>query len=117
MIYQTVPVFIPITWNKRLLAASAVKRLNLEIATPAGQFIRLTVSVMPNVKIATVKTSVLTVGKIPSHYSRVYHTAGGAAFGSAGARYTRGNAVTVNFPRMIGEKIKPVDKIKKYSNN
>ena len=34
------------------------------------------------------------------------------------ARYKAlGNAVTVNFPRMIGEKIKPVDKIKKYSNN
>lgn len=37
---------------------------------------------------------------------------------SDSARYkTLGNAVTVNFPRMIGEKIKPVDKIKKYSNN
>lgn len=117
MIYQTVPVFIPIIWNKRLLAASVGKRLNLEIATPAGQSIQSLVLVMQNVKIATVKTSVLTVGKIPSHYSRVYHTAGGAAFGSAGARYTRGNAVTVNFPRMIGEKIKHVDKIKKYSNN
>lgn len=34
------------------------------------------------------------------------------------ARYKAlGNAVTVNFPRMIGEKIKTVDKIKKYSNN
>lgn len=34
------------------------------------------------------------------------------------ARYKAlGNAVTVNFPRMIGEKIKHVDKIKKYSNN
>lgn len=34
------------------------------------------------------------------------------------ARYKAlGNAVTVNFPRMIGEKIKPVDKIKKCSNN
>lgn len=97
MIYRMALVFIPIIWNKRLPAASAVKRLSLEIAI--------------------VKILVLTVGKIPSHYSRVYHTAGGAAFGSAGARYTRGNAVTVNFPRMIGEKIKPVDKIKKYSNN
>lgn len=37
---------------------------------------------------------------------------------SDSARYKAlGNAVTVNFPRMIGEKIKPVDKIKKYSNN
>lgn len=37
---------------------------------------------------------------------------------SDNARYKAlGNAVTVNFPRMIGEKIKPVDKIKKYSNN
>lgn len=37
---------------------------------------------------------------------------------SDSARYRAlGNAVTVNFPRMIGEKIKPVDKIKKYSNN
>ena len=91
MIYQTAPVFIPIIWNKRLLAASAVKRLNLEIATPAGQSIQSLVLVMQNVKIAIVKTSVLTVGKIPSHYSRVYYTAGGAAFGSAGARYTRGD--------------------------
>ena len=31
--------------------------------------------------------------------------------------FALGNTVTVNFPRMIGEKIKPVDKIKKYSNN
>ena len=37
---------------------------------------------------------------------------------SDSARYKAlGNAVTVNFPRMIGDKIKPVDKIKKYSNN
>ena len=37
---------------------------------------------------------------------------------SDSARYKAlGNAVTVNFPRMIGEKIKHVDKIKKYSNN
>ena len=37
---------------------------------------------------------------------------------SDNARYKAlGNAVTVNFPRMIGEKIKPVDKIKIYSNN
>lgn len=34
------------------------------------------------------------------------------------ARYKAlGNAVTVNFPRMIGEKIKPVDKIKNNVHN
>lgn len=47
--------FIPIIWNKRLPAASAVKRLSLEIATPAGQSIQSLVLVMQNAKIATVK--------------------------------------------------------------
>ena len=37
---------------------------------------------------------------------------------SDSARYKAlGNAVTVNFPRMIGEKIKPVDKIKNNVHN
>lgn len=68
MIYQMAPVFIPIIWNKRFLAASAVKRLSLEIATPAGQSIQSLALVMQNAKIATVKTSVLTVGKTPSPF-------------------------------------------------
>lgn len=87
MIYQMAPVFIPIIWNKRFLAASAVKRLSLEIATPAGQSIQSLALVMQNAKIATVKTSVLTVGKTPSPFPCGLHNADRAKPGAQGRKY------------------------------